>query len=414
MNRRLDIPPATVPATGTADAPRPPIRFTGKPIPIPIRWRDAVAALVLGLACGDADAAPPDLTNGGVPGDSITTNLGPTGLRGWVYHVSDNSAESRQIQITAVAAGSPAAGLMEAGDVILGASGTGTDPVNFTADARKSLANAINDAEARDPATLKLIRWRAGVTGTVAIPLQTMGTYSATAPYHWPKSALIPDAATRAQMMSDERDGTSMVTWQRGHTLVALAEYYLATGDTQTLPAIEAYAVNIAKNTSLFGTVGHIVAEKFSDGGPNGPMGGVYGPVNSTGMPCFLGLLLARECGLVNPEIEPAIVRASRFFASYAGKGAIPYGEHEPYPSHENNGKSSLAALCFALQDNRVTEGRFFAKLPPPPHPSAKPATPARFSITCGRRSARPSAARRRPAVRASARRDRTVTPLPL
>ena len=29
------------------------------------------------------------------------------------------------------------------------------------------------------------------------------------------------------------------------------------TGDTQILPAVEAYAENIAKNTSLFGTVGH-------------------------------------------------------------------------------------------------------------------------------------------------------------
>ena len=175
--------------------------------------------------------------------------------------------------------------------------------------------------------------------------------------------ARIPSATTRAQMMSDARDATSMVTWERGHTLVALAEYYLVTGDTQILPAVEAYAVNIAKNTSLFGTVGHIFAEKFSDGRANGPMGGVYGPVNSTGMTCFLGLLLARECGLTNPEIEPAIVRSSRFFAYYAGKGSIPYGEHEPYPAHENNGKSGLAALCFALQDNRVAEGKFFAKM---------------------------------------------------
>jgi hypothetical protein len=335
-------------------------------------------------------------------------------MRGWVYHVKDNTGESRQIQVKSVASGSPASGKLAANDVILGASGTGADPLNFTSDARKSLANAINDAEARNPATLKLIRWRAGATSTVELTLQTMGAYSATAPYNCPKSALIlqqglqvimaggesagkysfglltllagnnpsdsanaarlaraktearariPNAATRAQMMSDTRDGTSMVTWERGHTLVALAEYYLVTGDTQILPAVEAYAVNIAKNTSLFGTVGHIFAEKFSDGSPNGPMGGVYGPVNSTGMTCFLGLLLARECGLTNPEIEPAIVRSSRFFAYYSGKGAVPYGEHEPYPAHENNGKSGLAALCFALQDNRAAEARFYAKM---------------------------------------------------
>ena len=53
-------------------------------------------------------AAPPDLTNGGVPGDNMTINLGPTGMRGWVYHVSHKTAESRQILVTAVATGSPA------------------------------------------------------------------------------------------------------------------------------------------------------------------------------------------------------------------------------------------------------------------------------------------------------------------
>ena len=376
----------------------------------PIAW---LASLCLHLGLPKSDAAAPDLTNGGVPGDTISSNLGPTGMRGWVHHVRDDSSESRQILVHSVAAGSPAEGILVADDVILGASGTGAAPVNFSSDARRSFADAINEAEARNPGILKLIRWRAGTTSTVEITLPTLGAYSATAPYNCPKSALIlqqglaavmagetsgqysfglltllaannpsdpanaarlsraqtearaliPNAATRAQMMSDARDATSMVTWQRGHTLVALAEYYLVTGDTQVIPAIEAYAVNIAKNTSLFGTVGHIFAEKFSDGSPNGPMGGVYGPVNSTGMPCFLGLLLARECGLANPEIEPAIVRASRFFASYAGKGAIPYGEHEPYPAHESNGKSGLAALCFALQDHRTTERNFYAKM---------------------------------------------------
>ena len=361
-----------------------------------------------------AMAAPPDLTSGGVPGDSISFNMGATGARGWVYHVRENTSESRQIQIKSVAAGSPAAEILAPSDVILGADGTGANPVNFTSDARKALADAINEAEARNPAELKLIRWRAGMADVVSIALQTMGAYSASAPYDCPKSALIlqqglqsimagetagnysfgtitllaannpadpnnaarmtrarnevralvPTAAVRAQMMSDARDATSMITWERGHKLIVMAEYYLCTGDAQVLPGIEAYAVNIAKNSSLFGTMGHIFAEKNPDGSSNGPMGGVYGPVNSAGMPCFLGLLLARECGLANPEITPAIDRASRFFAYYTGRGSVPYGEHEAeWSTHDNNGKSGLAALCFALQESRVNEGRFFAKM---------------------------------------------------
>lgn len=363
-------------------------------------------------------AAPPDLTNGGIPNNTRTTNLGPTGMRGWMYHVNgggrvSDTSESRQILVSAVDNGSPAHGILLKDDVVLGAAGSGANPAPFSSNARKSLASAIADAEARNPATLKLLRWRSGITTTVEITLRTMGAYSATAPYNCPKStqiltegaqwvfnnetsgrytfgamsllatgnpayttkvrnearARVPNASTRTQMMSDNRDASSMITWERGHTLVFLAEYYLASGDSpatrdaQVLPGIEAYAVNIAKNSSLFGTVGHIFAEKNSDGSPNGPMGGVYGPVNSSGMPCFLGLLLARECGLTHPAIQPAIDRASLFFASYAGRGAIPYGEHEPSPSHEGNGRSGLAALCFTLMNNRVEAGKFFAKM---------------------------------------------------
>ncbi len=377
------------------------------------RFPSRVLALVA-LLSGPmtVSAAPPDLTAGGVPGDTLTTNLGPTGLRGWMYHVKINTGESRQIQVTAVDAGSPADGVLAVNDVILGANGTGATPDNFTSDARKSLALAIADAEARTPATLKLIRWRAGATTTVQLTLQTMGAYSATAPYNCPKStqilekglqyimagetagryslgtlsllagndpanpnnaarqaraqaearALIPTAAEYAQLVSNVRDTAS--TWQRGHTLIVLAEYYLQTGDALVLPAIEAYALNVAKNQSMFGTLGHIYAEKNPDGSDNGPMGGVYGPVNSTGLPCFYGLLLAKKCGLTNPEIAPAIERTSRFFAYYAGKGSIPYGEHEAYyQGHETNGKSGLAALAFELQDNRLVEEKFFAKM---------------------------------------------------
>jgi hypothetical protein len=226
---------------------------------------------VCSLGLASAQTNPPDLTAGGVPGDSISFNMGPIGARGWVYHVRDNSSLSRQIQIKSVAAGSPAAAILAVDDVILGADGTGAEPANFSSDARKSLGMAIGDAEARNPATLKLIRWRAGTTSTVTLTLQTMGAYSATAPYNCPKSslilqqglaaimagetsgrysfgtlsllaannpsdpnnaaritgarnearALIPNAATIQQMMSDQRDTGS--PWQRGHTLGRLA-----------------------------------------------------------------------------------------------------------------------------------------------------------------------------------------------
>ena len=362
-------------------------------------------------------ASPPDLTKGESPNNDISINLGPTGMRGWIYHTSRGGAStehSRQILITSIDPDSPADGLLSVGDVILGASGDTSIPSPFQADARRSFALAIAEAEASRPATLRLLRWRDESKTTVDIPLQHLGAYASTAPYNCNKSAqilsqglqhlydnriqhinnrsnwrvtfnaitmllssdqehqnklrqivraLVPNETTRRRMMSDERDATRMVTWERGYTLVLLAEYYLATGDEYVLPGIEAYAVNIAKNQSHFGTLGHIYADRNPDGSP-GPMGGVYGAVNQTALTCFQGLVLAKACGLANPLITAAIERTSIFFGSFAKKSSIPYGEHAPTgQSHENNGTSGQAALAFSRVPNRTNEARFFAKM---------------------------------------------------
>ena len=377
----------------------------------PVMW-----VLALLFACGiSAYAAPPDLTNGEVPNSARYTNLGPTGLLGWAYHVGADSSESRQIQVQAVDAGSPAAGKLAAGDVILGADGTGANPVNFTADARRSFSNAINDAEARTPAELKVLRWRAGTTTTQTLTLRTMGAYSATAPYNCPKSAkileeglaaimtgesagygsfgtlallagnnpanpnnaarllraqsearaLIPAAAEIAKMTSGDLGLFSgRDPWSDGHRLIVLTEYYLLTKDALVLPAIDALSKCISNGQNLFGTYSHRYATKWRDGSPNGPMRNFYGTVNSSSMLGWLGLLLTRECGVTHADLEPAITRASRFHAYYAGRGAIPYGEHDAYwDGHENNGKSGLAALCFELESTRTAEQKMFAKM---------------------------------------------------
>ena len=155
-------------------------------------------------------AAPPDLTtvdlstvrsNSAYPD---TYNLGPTGMRGWIYVTSNSGSlnigqeglitdESRQILVTVVASGTPAASGLAVNDVILGVStGAGTPTTYFTSDARKSFGWAIGAAEAGD-GVLNLKRWRAGTTSDVAITLPTnvRGAYTDTAPYNCPKSAAI-------------------------------------------------------------------------------------------------------------------------------------------------------------------------------------------------------------------------------
>jgi len=350
--------------------------------------------------------APPDLTQSNTVDRKLTYNLGATGLRGWIYTKPANFLESvqgrtttasRQILVTHVGARSPADGVMKVDDVILGAGGK-----LFTDDARKSIAVAIQDAEKEaNGGILKLIRWRAGKTEAVQLKLRVMGTYGNTAPYNCPKSKRIFDEACKvlekepldegiwgavnglalmatgnpdylprvrdcARKMAPStlklelKDG--MVTWEWGYRNLFLCEYYLLTGDKEVLHAINEYTVSLAKGQSMYGTFGHGISGRTPDGKFHGSIP-PYGPVNATGLVSNLAIVMGKRCGVKDPEIDPAIERASGFFGYFVDKGAIPYGEHEPWPYHENNGKNAMTAMLFAVQGNRIRETQFFAKM---------------------------------------------------
>lgn len=385
------------------------------------RW--FLVIVMAGTCPAIAEVMPPDLTTGEQPIDAkgkqddplkSAINLGPTGLNGWIYHKGIDSSMSRQILVTSVSEGSPAAGILQVNDVILGVDGTGADPVPFSSDARISFGKAIGEAEARDPALLKLLIWRAGKQSVAGIKLQTMGAYSPTAPYQCAKSAIILEQGLKETMANqdegvwslnslpllaandpanpanaarqakarewarklilpqDEIDKRlagyvstqSKVGWTRGHELVVLAEYYLHTRDPDVLPSIEAMAVEACNGQSLLGTMGHQFSNPILNGKVNGPYNIGYGAINSAGVPCFYGLLLARKCGVTRPELEPAIRRATNFFGSFTGYGAIPYGEHMPgRGSHESNGKMGLAALALSVEGTRKESARYFTKM---------------------------------------------------
>jgi hypothetical protein len=349
---------------------------------------------------------PPDLTLTNTIDRKLTYNLGATGLRGWIYTKpatfldsvqGRTTTASRQILVTHVGAKSPAEGVMEVDDVILGAGGK-----LFSDDARKSFALAIQGAEKEaNGGILKLTRWRAGQTEEVQLKLRVMGTYSDTAPYNCPKSrrtfdeacqvlekeplnqdwagavnglALLatgnPDYLPRVREFArtmgpptlklELRDG--MVVWDWGYRNVFLCEYYLQTGDKEVLHAINEYTISLAKGQSMYGTFGHGISMRTPEGQLHGSIP-PYGPVNAAGLVGNIAIVLGRKCGVQDPEIDPAIERASKFFGYYLDKGAIPYGEHMPWPYHENNGKNSMTALLFALQGNQNVPAQFFAKM---------------------------------------------------
>ena len=365
----------------------------------------AAATMVVVVPAAEPAAVPPDLTQGADVDRSQTYNLGATGLRGWIHSRAANvfdgvqgrtTTASRQILVTHVGRGSPADGVMEPGDVILGVDGGW-----FTDDARRSLAIAIQTAETEARGgDLRLTRWRAGTVEEVRLRLRVLGTYAATAPYDCSKSRRILDEACAVlarEPLTEDLFGAvnglallasgrpeflprveefarrlaagaptvvrdDMRTWECGYRTIFLCEYHLLTGDREVLPAITALTLALARGQGMYGTFGHGFSEPAADGGLHGPIP-PYGPVNAAGLIGNLAIVMGRKCGVADPEVAAAIDRGSRFFGYYVDKGAIPYGEHMPWPHHDNNGKNAMAAAFFALQGDRPRETRFFTKM---------------------------------------------------
>ncbi|MEI6533927.1 MAG: DUF6288 domain-containing protein, partial [Verrucomicrobiaceae bacterium] len=354
-----------------------------------------------------AAEGPPDLTKGETNGVNRkgTYNMGSTGMRGWIYlkpatHFDGlqgrTTAVSRQILVTHVGAKSPADGVIQVNDVILGVNGK-----PFTEDARRSIATAIQEAEKESNlGNLKLLRWRDGKTEQVQLKLKVMGTYSATAPYNCQKSKRIFDDACKAlekepldtnwagaitglallatgndqylpkvKEFAHKMGPTSMKlgpgglgAWESGYRNMFLCEYYLRTGDKEVMPAIREITLSTAKGQGMYGTFGHGFADLTADGKLHGSIP-PYGPVNQAGLAANIAIVMGRKCGVQDAEVDAAIARASKFFGYFVDKGTVPYGEHEPYPFHDNNGKSAMAAAFFGLQGNCPGQTQFFAAM---------------------------------------------------
>ena len=228
-----------------------------------------------------------------------------------------------------------------------------------------------------------------------------MGSYSDTAPYDCPKSARILDDACKAlekEPLNQDWAGAvnglallasgkpeylprvqefarkmgptglklelkeGIVVWDWGYRNVFLCEYYLLTGDKEVLPAIHEYTIALAKGQSMYGTFGHGISLRTPEGQLHGSIP-PYGPVNAAGLVANIAIVMGRKCGVQDPEIDPAIERAAKFFGYFMDKGAIPYGEHAPWPYHENNGKNSMTAILFALLDDQAAATQFFAQM---------------------------------------------------
>lgn len=364
----------------------------------------AAAALVIPCPAAGRKIAMtmPDFTKGGtIPtGANHDWNLGVTGARGWMYCDKMVTTDARQISITAVDKGSPADGILKVGDVILGVDGK-----PFSSDPRTEFGQALTKAEAGG-GNLSLIRWRDGKQEEIVVKLPVLGTYSATAPYHCPKSKRILDQGCEAlakrmgaadypkqqnpitrslnalallasgnptylPLVNKEAAWASgysaeeMATWYYGYVIMFLAEYKMATGDDSFMPGLERLALEAANGQSIVGSWGH----KFA--GPDGRLVG-YGMMNAPGVPLTISLVMARDAGVKDPKVGQAIERSAKLLRFYTGKGAVPYGDHGPWTqTHEDNGKCGMAAVLFNLLKEKDS-AKFFTRMSVASHGSER------------------------------------------
>ncbi len=344
----------------------------------------------------------PDFTRG----DAIPArakhdwNLGPTGLRGWMFCDKMVTSDARQIAITKVEQGSPADGVLAVGDVLLGVGGKA-----FARDPRNELGRAITAAEsAVGGGKLTLTRWRSGQTEEVVMKLPVLGSYSAKAPFECEKSRRILEQGckTLSKKMKEpsEQDdpivrslnalallasgdaaylplvkreaewasgysANSMQTWHYGYVMIFLSEYVIATGDQSVMPGLRRLALEAANGRSAVGSWGHGFAR------PDGRLRG-YGNVNSPGVPLTISLVLARQAGVKDAAVDETIERSAKLLRFYVGKGAIPYGDHHPWiENHDDNGKCGMAAVLFNLL-GEAKSAEFFSRMSVASHGSER------------------------------------------
>ena len=323
----------------------------------------------------------PDFTGGGkIPdGHNHDWNLGPTGARGWIFSNRLETTQARQILITKVDAKSPADGVLQKGDVILGCGGRA-----FQYDPREELGKAVSNAEAAD-GKLKLTRWRNGDSTSVTVNLVPLGGYSETAPFNCTKSKAIFEKGcdALAQRMEAEPNrgnkivrvlntlallssgnekympivrkqvqwaakysdpqGRELCCWYYGPINMLLAEYTLVTGDRTHVADMKRITMDIVNGQSAVGSWGH----RFTR--PDGRLNG-YGMMNAPGLPMTVSLILARKAGVKDSRLDQAIEKSTRLMRFYVGKGSVPYGDHHPWlETHDDNGKNGIAALMFNL-----------------------------------------------------------------
>lgn len=278
---------------------------------------------------------------------------------------------------------SPAEGKVEKGDIIISVNGNkiaGGDP-------RRPLGESLLKADATDGKLLFQIK-RDGQTQDVTIQVPTLGGYSRTWPADCSKSEAIVKQLADKLIASQQEGGSYLLSadgngrgrklggslngcmatlfllsigddaclpavkrfidslaaqvkqrptfssWHLVYQLMVMGEYYLKTGDRSVLPGMQALADQTAKG-QIAGSWGHSMHDLACGYVQSGQM-------NSAGVTVFLGLVVARECGILPPD--KTFEKALHFFYRMPGHGSICYGDHRSEIYIDTNGRNGAIA----------------------------------------------------------------------
>ena len=328
-----------------------------------MRSKALVAVVVIGLVSAGSLYAKKAAKDAPLP----EYQVGVTGI----YVIPDRTEPT--VTVSKTEPGTLAAGKFQAGDVIIAVNGVKL----ALPDSRVQLGDAITAAEAADgKLTYSILRNEKPMQVAIAIPV--LGVYSKTWPVDCPKSKMIVAAvaayttrqfqsgrlalpardaalsllfllstgedsdlsAARAAMktyISTNPDPGSH-TWNNGFLSMALGEYYLRTGDKSVLSPLQKI-VDDSYERMTCGGWGH-----WNYPNPGYTRSGL---VNAAGGPLFVGMCLARECGVNVPEAS--FKQNLRYFYRFAGFGGVPYGDQRPGGGAATNGKSGMAGVGFSL-----------------------------------------------------------------
>lgn len=292
------------------------------------------------------------------------------------------------LTVAEVPENTPAHGILDFGDRIYAANGvdlntglwrTGGGAV---VDLRIALGNAITEAEASDgKVRLRIQAEGASSIEEVTVTIPVIGAYAEGWPLNGcPKSQVIIDGYADYIMGRLEstgigdrmRWGTDMLfllstgqsehldfvvnevtenlatkegnhpgnnnTWRNSYYGIALAEYYLRTGDDRVLRHLQGVVDNAYEHDAN-GAWGH-----WDYPSPDYVGSGM---VNAAGGAMFVAMVLARECGVAvkDEDFEKSLL----YFYRFAGYGSPEYGDHRPSPGGGGNGKMGMVGVGCSL-----------------------------------------------------------------